>query len=288
MNSNLIYMARPIDLGRVEPHLIEYALGELAGLQLSSYDPLAAFSVSGEPSAFINKVNEAAMKEAAGAVAFLPSYASSVGVPAEISFLLSRNIPVIIVSDLAKTSWVVAGWADHELAEVVELSEEGISAGVDYLIDMMSKAADRRTDHVIFGKERASATLPTKGYPTDAGYDLYAVERVVIPARGQGLVPLGVSVDVPDGMWAQITGRSSTLAKRNLMVAPTVGVIDEGYVGELFAPVVSISDEDQTIEPGERIAQLILHHAPGQQFEPTWGTPRVKPRGHNGFGSTGR
>jgi deoxyuridine 5'-triphosphate nucleotidohydrolase len=97
-----------------------------------------------------------------------------------------------------------------------------------------------------------------------------------------------VAVDIPAGLWAQITGRSSTLQKLNLMVAPTAGVIDEGYTGELFAPVVSNSDSPVYITKGQRIAQLILHEAPGQRYVPAWGVCRDKTRGANGFGSTGR
>src|SRR5690606_41883181 len=102
------------------------------------------------------------------------------------------------------------------------------------------------------------------------------------------IVSCGGGVAMPEGVWAQITGRGSALQKLNGMVAPSAGVLDEGYTGELFAPVVSISDSDVIIESGQRIAQLILHHAPGQDFKPAWGTVRSKARGSNGFGSTGR
>lgn len=291
MKNDLIYLAHPIDLGRAKPDLIEYAIGELQSLGLPSYNPLGAFNVAGKPSGVINQVNEAAMKTATGAVAFLPSDARSVGVPAEISFLITHATPTLILSDLGSSSWVMAGWADGPLSGVYDLSEEGISAGLDWLTDAMKLVADlggSDVEPITFEKKHDGAILPTKGYDLDAGYDLYAVEAVTIPARGQGQVSCGVAVDIPEGMWAQITGRSSTLKNLNLMVAPTVGVIDEEYTGELFAPVVSISDTDVVIEAGQRIAQLILHHAPGQDFRPIWGATRDKARGSNGFGSTGR
>lgn len=287
-HDNLVYLAHPIDMGRVSPDLLSYTIGELAALGLPTYDPLGAFNVAGQPSGVINRVNQAAMDAATGAVAFLPKDVQTIGTPAEVGYLTARCKPTLIVSD-NEISWVVGGWKDGLFTDVYDLSEEGISAGVDWLRDRidMINSEPPEVEPIIFEKMREAATLPTKGYADDAGYDLYACADVVIPARGQAMVPTGVKVDIPFGMWAQITGRSSTLQKLNLMVAPTAGVIDEGYTGELFAPVVSISDEDVYVTTGQRLAQLILHNAPGQDYRPAWGTVRAKERGSNGFGSTG-
>lgn len=288
---DLIYLAMPIDFGRADAGLIEYAIGELQALGLPSYNPLTAFNIAGMPSGAVNKVNEGAMMAATGAVAFLPKDVHTIGTPAEIAWLNAHNKPTLILSNI-KTSWVVAGWRNQLLTDVYDLSEEGLSAGLDWLQstvkEIESVAGETAVDRVVFEKKKMDATLPTRGYDDDAGYDLYASSDVTVPARGQATIPLGVSVDIPEGLWAQITGRSSTLKNLHLMVAPTVGVIDEGYTGELFAPVVSISDEDVVIEKGQRIAQMILHTAPGQRYAPTWGVTREKLRGLNGFGSTGR
>jgi dUTP pyrophosphatase len=290
-NDRLIYLAHPIDMGRACPDLLNYAVGELQALGLPTYNPLTAFNVSGQPSGVINRVNEAAMLASSGAVAFLPKDVQTIGTPAEVSWLASHGKPVLILSD-NDVSWVVAGWRGQLFTEVHHLDEEGVSAGIDWLTDRMSYLDDNPefgdVEPIVFEKAKQDATLPTKGYADDAGYDLYASDEVIVPARGQATVPLGVKVDIPEGLWAQITGRSSTLKNLNLMVAPTVGVIDEGYTGELFAPVVSNADEDVKIERGQRIAQLILHEAPGQRFTPVWGVARRKERGANGFGSTGR
>lgn len=286
--SDLIYIAHPIDMGRVEPGLIEYLIGELQALKLPSYNPMTAFNVAGQPSGVINRVNQAAMDTATGGVAFLPHGVQTVGTPAEVGYMTARAKPVLILSD-NEVSWAVQGWKGTLFTDVYELSEEGISAGLDWLRDRMTTMSTDFSDvePIVFEKTKMNAILPTKGYSDDAGYDLYTSEDVMVPARGQAMVPCGVKVDIPGGMWAQITGRSSTLQKRNLMVAPTAGVIDEGYTGELFAPVVSIGDEDVHIKAGERLAQLILHIAPGQDYTPTWGVVRNKERGSNGFGSTG-
>lgn len=291
MNNNLVYLAHPIDLGRANPGLIDYTIGELQAMGLPSYDPLGAFNAAGTPSGVIQRVNEAAMLAASGAVAFVPNGVQSVGVPFEISYLLSHGKPTLVVTDLGSRSWVMASISNHVFGSVVDLSEEGVSAGLEWLRSQMAYFATAPADHVepiVFERIRPEATLPTQGYETDAGYDLYAVESVTVPARGQVSVSCGVAADIPDGLWAQITGRSSTLKKYSLMVAPTTGVIDEGYTGELFAPVVSLNNEDVKIDAGQRIAQFILHEAPGQRYRPTWGVCRTKDRGSNGFGSTGR
>ncbi len=287
---NLAYIARPIDLGRASPDLVNYAIGELQAMGYSSYDPLGAFTVAGKPTGVVNRVNESAMLAATFGIAFLPRDVATVGVPAEVGYLTAHGKPVAVLSD-HRTSWVVSGWRDGRSTAVYDLSEDGISAAVDWLNTELSRREVEGwydPEPITFEKRADTATLPTRGYPTDAGYDLYASAEVIVPARGQAMVPVGVAVDIPDGMWAQITGRSSTLQKHNLMVAPTVGVIDEGYTGDLWAPVVSIADEDVKIEVGQRIAQLILHTAPGQEYTPRWGVTRNKPRGANGFGSTGR
>lgn len=292
-NDVTVYLAQPIDLGAADTGLVMGTMGQLAAMGWTVYDPKSAFQVGGQPHGAVNKINQAAMDVSAGAVAFLPAGARTVGVPAEIGYLIARNTPVLVVTD-HEASWVVAGWADDDNVEVVAMDDADVSVGLDWLRDRIGYLADvtsvgpNATEPLVFGRTHPGATLPTKGYADDAGFDLYALDEVTIPARGQGMVSCGVSVDIPEGLWAQITGRSSTLKKRNLMVAPTVGVIDEGYTGELFAPIVSISDQDVTIKAGERIAQLILHEAPGQRFHAVFGEVRNKERGTNGFGSTGR
>lgn len=98
---------------------------------------------------------------------------------------------------------------------------------------------------------------PTKAYPGDVGFDLYVSEFTRVHV-GQSLdVPLGIRVELPPGVWALITGRSSTLRRRGLLVIN--GVIDNGFRGDMFAYVHNLSDQVVEIQRGERIAQLIPH-----------------------------
>lgn len=284
----LVYLAHPIDQGRLDVDLLQYAIGELQATATPSYDPLSAFNVSGLPTDVISRVNEAAMDVSTGAVAFLPSDTITIGVPAEINYLSGRYKPVLLVTDINK-SWVVAGWKSTPHIQIVGPTEDEISDGISWLIETMelhevTGQADG-SEPITFGRELPTAILPTRGYDTDAGYDLYTVGDHEIKPGEFVDVPCGVSVDLPGGTWAQITGRSSTLRKRGLLVSQ--GVIDEEYTGPLYAGVKNLTDEVVIVKDGERVAQLILHEAPGQMYTPSWGTPRQKTRGSNGFGSTG-
>lgn len=127
--------------------------------------------------------------------------------------------------------------------------------------------------------------LPTRGYADDAGLDLYVARDYEIGPYEFVDVASGVKIDVPERLWALITGRSSTLRKKGLLVNP--GVIDAGWTGELFAGVQNMTGNTVEIAAGDRLAQLILLPAPAVGYEPTWGKVRDKERGTNGFGSTG-
>lgn len=293
MNENFsTYLASPIDFGSASEQLTYTAEGEMAAMGWTVYNPKNAFSsVASTPDGFISRINEAAMGAATGGVALLPEDVKSIGVPAEIGHMLAKGKPVLIATDNTR-SWVCAGWQDSPNALVVYLDDEGLSAGLDWLRDRMQQLASEQDERIVpnvkpivFGKAVEHATLPTRGYDTDAGYDLYTSEDTVVPPRGFADIPCGVSVDLPDGTWGLITGRSSTLRKRRLLVSQ--GVIDEEYTGPLFAGCENLTDEPVTIGKGERVAQLIVHLATGQNYSPQWGPMRAKTRGSNGFGSTG-
>ena len=126
--------------------------------------------------------------------------------------------------------------------------------------------------------------LLTRAYPGDAGFDLYCQGEHRIGPGESIDVPLGVRVQLPEGWWGLLTGRSSTLRKRGLLVAQ--GVIDQGYRGPLYAYVHNMTEEMVRVRDGERLAQLIpLPLFPG-------GTVLVDDlddhaRGTQGFGSSG-
>jgi dUTP pyrophosphatase len=130
-----------------------------------------------------------------------------------------------------------------------------------------------------------SARQPTQSHAGDVGWDLYVSRSTYVPARAFADVPVDVAIALPDGYWARITGRSSAHRKLGLLVAE--GIIDQGYRGDLFFGVWNMTDAVVQLEPGQRVAQLII-----QRIEPViWREVEELPaseRGAGGFGSTGQ
>ena len=126
--------------------------------------------------------------------------------------------------------------------------------------------------------------LPTRAYTGDAGWDLYVSESVDILPGQFADVPCGVGVALPEDTWGMLTGRSSTLRNRGLLVHQ--GVIDQGYRGPLFAGVFNLGSDVAVVEAGARIAQLIVVPMHVHRVEYV---DRLRPgeRGSAGFGSSG-
>ena len=133
------------------------------------------------------------------------------------------------------------------------------------------------------------AVLPVYGSEYAAGADLYAVldEAVTIMPAETKLIRTGLSMEIPVGYAGLIYARSGLAAKRGLAPANKVGVVDADYRGEVMGALHNHSNEPQTVEPRERIAQLVV--APflrAEYFAVEELSDTV--RGEGGFGSTGR
>lgn len=140
-------------------------------------------------------------------------------------------------------------------------------------------------------KLRENAVLPTRGTALAAGADLYALlpdgaERVTIPPQGKHAFPTGIAVEIPEGYVGLVFARSGIACKRQLAPANCVGVIDADYRGELTVFLQNNGAEPQTVESGERIAQLVITPCLAIEIEET-GMLTDTARGAAGFGSTG-
>lgn len=146
---------------------------------------------------------------------------------------------------------------------------------------------DRYYDEITLGEElRSEARMPMRAHPDDAGWDLFVSQATVIPPHGFQDVPSGVSLQLPNGYWGMLTGRSSTIRKRGLLVVQ--GIIDTGYTGELFSAVWNLTSEPVTLERGERVAQLIiLPNATARTLMVEAEALKSTSRGSAGFGSSG-
>ena len=137
-------------------------------------------------------------------------------------------------------------------------------------------------------KLRAGAKLPTYGSAFAAGADLYACldAPVTIQPHETVLVPTGLSFEIPVGWAGMIHARSGLATKRHLAPANKVGVIDSDYRGEVMVSLHNHSNQPQTVEPEERIAQMvIMPYLAAEFFEADELSDTV--RGTGGFGSTG-
>ena len=133
------------------------------------------------------------------------------------------------------------------------------------------------------------AKLPTYSTPYAAGADLYAYTEkdVTIEPHTTVFVTTGLSVEIPDGYGGLVYARSGLASKNDLAPANKVGVIDSDYRGEIVCALVNMSTEPYTVEPFERIGQLIFLAHYSVAFEEVERLPNTS-RGADGFGSSGR
>lgn len=138
---------------------------------------------------------------------------------------------------------------------------------------------------------RREAVLPHYASDAAAGLDLSAalLEPMTLQPGERVAVPTALAIALPSGHEGQVRPRSGLSLKRGLTVVNAPGTIDEDYRGELKVLMVNLSSAVQVIEPGDRIAQLIV--APVTRVsiaEVTADELGETQRGHGGFGSTGR
>lgn len=138
-------------------------------------------------------------------------------------------------------------------------------------------------------KLRDNAVVPTYGSEFAAGADLYAAvdEAVIIEPSETKLIPTGLALAIPVGFAGLIYARSGLASKRGLAPANKVGVIDADYRGEVMVALHNHGKEAQTIEAGERIAQMVIAPFVTANFILSDKLDNTE-RGEGGFGSTGR
>ncbi|MCY3787386.1 MAG: dUTP diphosphatase [Gemmatimonadetes bacterium] len=131
--------------------------------------------------------------------------------------------------------------------------------------------------------------LPSYETPHSAGLDLRAAlsEAVVLAPGERGIIPTGLFLEIPPGYEAQVRPRSGLALKRGLTLLNAPGTIDADYRGEVGVIMINLSTEEQPIDPGERIAQLIFAPVTRGEWVEVEQLAETE-RGSGGFGSTGR
>ncbi|MBE5927193.1 MAG: dUTP diphosphatase [Lachnospiraceae bacterium] len=138
-------------------------------------------------------------------------------------------------------------------------------------------------------KLKENAIIPTYGTEFSAGADLYACmeNTITIKPNQTEFIKTGIALEVPVGYAGLIYARSGLACKKGLAPANKVGVIDADYRGEIMVALHNHSDEAKTIEPGERIAQLVITPFITAVFNEVNELSDTV-RGEGGFGSTGK
>ena len=122
-----------------------------------------------------------------------------------------------------------------------------------------------------------------------AGMDLCAAidEPITLQPLERKLIPTGLKIELEHGYEAQIRPRSGLSIKHGITLINCVGTVDEDYRGEVCVGLVNVSNEPYTIEPQERIAQMVIAKYEQAQIEVVTELSDTE-RGTGGFGSTGK
>jgi len=142
-----------------------------------------------------------------------------------------------------------------------------------------------KTPKMLFAKTHEDAILPKKNHKDDAGWDIFAVEDVLIEYNEIKVVPVGLKLAyLEPGYWIKVCSRSGLSFKHGVLAHP--GVIDNGYRGDLGVLLYNHGMAQYSVKKGDRVAQLVLHF--NLDIETGWGEVQDTQRGDKGFGSSGK
>ena len=128
-------------------------------------------------------------------------------------------------------------------------------------------------------------SIPQYAHAGDAGADITASEKITIPPRERALVSTGVRLEIPEGCVGLIWPRSGLAVKKGIDCG--AGVIDSHYRGEIKVLLFNHSDTEFQIDPGDRIAQILIQKVERVEFYPADQLNKTT-RNDAGFGSTGK
>ncbi len=140
-------------------------------------------------------------------------------------------------------------------------------------------------------KIKLTRNAPIPEYQTtgSAALDLRAAneEPILLSAGERALIPTGIALSIPSGYVGIIAARSGLACKKGICLSNGIGVIDSDYRGEISVGLFNSSKEDFTVNPGERIAQIMFLPVSSASFIPVDSLDETE-RGAGGFGSTGK
>ena len=143
--------------------------------------------------------------------------------------------------------------------------------------------------NINYTKLSYNAVEPTCGSEYSAGHDLSAaIDQPIMIAPHQTVkIPTGLAMELPENTFGAIYARSGIATKEGLAPANKTGILDCDYRGEIMVALHNHSDEHRIVEPGQRIAQLIIQPYIRAKFNEV-GNLSATDRGAGGFGSSGK
>lgn len=133
-------------------------------------------------------------------------------------------------------------------------------------------------------KLHPEAKLPSFAHDTDAGMDLYCLEKIALAPLEKLTIRTGIALAIPPGYVGLMWDKSGISHKRGLKTLG--GVVDAGYRGEVFVGLVNVGQEVQTFEAGDKVTQLLIQKVEHPEIVEVNNLEET-PRGTGGFGSTG-
>jgi dUTP pyrophosphatase len=118
-------------------------------------------------------------------------------------------------------------------------------------------------------------------------YETVLDEPLTLQSLDRAVIPCGIAIELPQGFEAQIRARSGLAAKHGLAMANGIGTIDADYRGEIGVILVNLSREPYTIQPGDRIAQMVIARHETIEWQEVTELSQTK-RGTGSYGSTGK
>ena len=136
---------------------------------------------------------------------------------------------------------------------------------------------------------KSNHRLPEYATPGSAGMDLKAntTEPIVLKPLERQMIPTGIHIQLPEGCEAQVRPRSGLAAKYGVTVANSPGTVDADYTGEIKVILINLSNENFVVNPGERIAQMVVARYERVEWDEVATLDNTE-RGEGGFGSTGK
>ena len=135
---------------------------------------------------------------------------------------------------------------------------------------------------------KSNNPIPKYSTAQSAGMDLreFITEPIILGVLDRALIPTGLYIEMPEDYEAQVRPRSGLAIKYGVTVLNSPGTIDADYRGEICVELVNISNKPYTVEPGERIAQLVFNKYEQAEFVKVEELSETE-RGEGGFGHTG-